>query len=383
METTGGRLFSSYRMREIQLCNRIVVSPMGQYSADEQGRATDWHLVHLGHLAMSGAGLLLTEATAVEPEGRISRHDLGIWSDDQIGPLQRILEFCRRYGQTRLGIQLAHSGRKGSVTRSWEGQRPVSIEEGGWPLWSASAIPHSGRDTPVPLRRDDMKRVIKAFAEGARRAHQAGFDAVEVHAAHGYLLHSFLSPFGNQRDDDYGGSLEGRMRFVLEVFEAVRTAWPAHKPVGVRISATDWAEGGWSLADSIVLSTRLRELGCDYITASSGGVTSKQKVEVHPGYQASFSEAIRREAGVPTMAVGLITEAGQAEEILQSGKADFVALGRGMLFNPRWPWTAAMQNGGRVFYPKQYERCHPAMSQGDFLKLTPDSDERDSMVPTK
>jgi len=361
-------LFSPYKLREIELANRIVVSPMGQYSADDEGRATDWHLVHLGHLAMSGAGLLFTEATAVEPAGRISRHDLGIWSDDHIQPLRRILDFCRKHGRTKMGMQLAHGGRKGSVTKAWEGQKPVSIEEGGWELWSASAIAHDGRHAPSALDKAGIKRVVNAFAAGAKRANQAGFDVIEIHAAHGYLIHSFLSPFGNQRTDEYGGSLEGRMRFLLEIFQAVREAWPADKPVGVRISATDWAEGGWSAEDSVILARRLGELGCDYITASSGGVTSEQKIEVFPGYQVPLAEKIRRESNIPTMAVGLITEPIHAEEILQSKQADLVALGRGMLFNPRWPWAAAVETGGSVFYPKQYERSHPSMRRGDFLK---------------
>ena len=365
---SGRLLFSPFSMRDVQLDNRIVVSPMGQYSADEQGRATDWHLVHLGHLAMSGAGLLFTEATAVEPAGRISNRDLGVWSDDQIEPMKRIIKFCREHGRTRLGMQLAHGGRKGSVTTAWEGQKPVSVQDGGWQLWSASDSAHPGRAAPKALDKSGIQRVVQAFADGARRADKMGFDVVEIHAAHGYLIHSFLSPFGNQRQDEYGGDIEGRMRFLLEIFQAVRRAWPEGKPIGVRISATDWAPGGWNVEDSVVLASRLKELGCDYVTASSGGVTSEQKLEIYPGYQVPFAEQIKREADMTTMAVGLITEAAQAEEVLASGKADMVALGRGMLFNPRWPWAAAVETGGKVFYPKQYERSHPAMRKGDFLK---------------
>lgn len=363
-----GKLLSPFSMRGLELDNRIVVSPMGQYSADTQGRATDWHLVHLGGLAMSGAGLLYTEATAVEPEGRISDTDLGIWSDEQIEPLSRVVAFCREHGKTKLGMQLAHGGRKGSVTVAWKGQKPVPPEEGGWTLWSASDVPHDGRLVPQALDRDGIKRVIKAFADGARRADQAGMDTVEIHAAHGYLIHSFLSPFGNHRKDEYGGDLQGRMRFALEIFDAVRAVWPERKPIGVRISASDWAAGGWTVDDSVVLAQELRKRGCDYITASSGGVTSEQQLEIYPGYQVPFAERIRKESGLTTMAVGLITEPAHAEEILEKGQADLIALGRGMLYNPRWPWVAAVELGGKVFYPRQYERAHPAMRKGDFLK---------------
>lgn len=360
-------LLSPFSLRALELPNRIVVSPMGQYSADEEGRATDWHLVHLGNLALSGAGLMFTEATAVEREGRISPHDLGMWSDDQIAPMQRVVEFCRRHGRTRLGMQLYHAGRKGSVTVAWEGQKPIPAERGGWTIWGPSALAHAGRAVPTALDPAGIKRVIAAFAAAARRADEIGFDILELHGAHGYLLHSFLSPFGNQRDDAYGGSRDGRMRMVLEVFDAVRAVWPERKPIGVRLSATDWADGGWTLDDSVVLAGRLRERGCDYITASSGGVTAEQQLKIRPGYQVPFAQRIRREAGIPTMAVGLITEPSHAEEIVAKGQADLVALARGMLFNPRWPWLAATELGGRVFYPKQYERAHPSMRGGDFL----------------
>jgi len=361
-------LLSPYKLRNVELENRIMVSPMGQYSCDETGCASDWQLVHLGGLALSGAAIVMTEATAVEPAGRVSNSDLGIWSDAQIAPLRRILDFARQHSRTRMGMQLAHSGRKGSVTKAWEGQRPVATEDGGWDLWSASDTPHPGRVNPLALDREGLKRVRRAFAEGARRADACGFDLVEIHGAHGYLLHSFLSTFGNARTDEYGGSFENRIRFLVEVFDEVREVWPSSKPVGIRISATDWAEGGWSLDDSIALCKVLKARGCDYVTASSGGVTSEQKLVIHPGYQVPFAEAIKREAGLPVIAVGLITEPRQAEDIIQSGQADMVALGRGMLFNPRWPWVAAVELGGSVFYPRQYERAHPAMRRGDFLK---------------
>jgi 2,4-dienoyl-CoA reductase-like NADH-dependent reductase (Old Yellow Enzyme family) len=361
-------LFSPFRLRGLELPNRIVISPMGQYSADENGRAGDWHLMHLGHLAMSGSGLMFTEATAVQPEGRISRHDLGIWSDDHIEPMKRVVDFCRRYGGAKLGMQLYHAGRKGSVTVAWEGQKPVSPADGGWQIFSPSASAHGGRATPVALDDKGIRKSIEAFAAAARRADAVGFDTLEIHGAHGYLIHSFLSPFGNQRTDGYGGSRDNRMRFALEVFDAIRAVWPERKPLGMRLSVTDWAEGGWSVDDSVELSVKLREHGCDFVTASSGGVTAEQQLKVHPGYQVPFAERIRREAGIATIAVGLITEARQAEEILSSGKADLVALARGMMFNPRWPWHSAVELGESVFYPKQYDRSHPSMRSGDFLK---------------
>lgn len=365
---SNSTLFSPFQLRQLNLPNRIVISPMGQYSANESGHATDWHLMHLGHLAMSGAGLLFTEATAVQAEGRISKHDLGLWSDDHMAPLERVIAFCRKHGGAKLGMQLYHAGRKGSVTVAWEGQKPVSPDAGGWDIWSASASAHPGRAAPRALDKAGIQQSIAAFAAAARRANEVGLDILEIHGAHGYLIHSFLSPFGNQRVDEYGANRDGRMRLALEVFDAVRAVWPEHKPLGMRLSATDWAEGGWTLDDSVELSTRLRARGCDYITASSGGVTAEQKLQVYPGYQVPFAERIRSESGIATMAVGLITEARQAEDIVASGKADLVALARGMMFNPRWPWHSAVELGENVFYPKQYDRAHPSMRGGDFLK---------------
>lgn len=364
----GSRLFSTFALRGLELPNRIVISPMGQYSADEQGMAGHWHLVHLGHLALSGAGLLITEATAVEPQGRISRHDLGLWSDHHAEALEPVIAFCRRHGGAKLGMQLYHAGRKGSVTVAWEGQRPVAPEQGGWPIVSASAIAYPGRAMPQALDAAGIRRVVHSFAAAAARADRLGFDLLELHGAHGYLIHSFLSPFGNQRADGYGGSRERRMRFALEVFDAVRAVWPERKPLGMRLSATDWADGGWDLEDSVELARVLRARGCDFITASSGGATPEQRLEVYPGYQVPFAERIRRDCAIPTMAVGLITEPRHAEEILACERADLIALARGMLFNPRWPWHAAVELGEEVFYPKQYDRAHPAMRAGDFLK---------------
>lgn len=361
-------LFSTFSMRALTLPNRIVVSPMGQYSAEESGCASQWHLVHLGHLSLSGAGLLITEATAVDPNGRISKHDMGMWSDRHAEALAPVVAFCRRHGGAKLGMQLYHAGRKGSVTVAWEGQRPIPPEQGGWTIYNPSPIAYPGRAAPQALDTRGIDAVVDAFAAAAQRVDQLGLDLIELHGAHGYLMHSFLSPFANQRDDDYGGSRDNRMRFVLRVFDAVRAVWPERKPLGMRISATDWAAGGWDIEDSVALAIELRRRGCDFITASSGGATPDQKLEVYPGYQVPFAERIRREANIPTMAVGLITEPRHAEEILAAGRADLVALARGMLFNPRWPWLAAVELKDEVFYPRQYDRAHPEMRRGDFLK---------------
>ena len=360
-------LFSRFKMRGLELSNRIVVSPMGQYSGDE-GSATDWHLMHLGHLAVSGAGLLITEATAVAETGRLSKTDLGLYSDANEEALARVVAFCRKHGGAKLGIQLYHGGRKGSITPAWEGQKTIPVDKGGWTPSSASDIPYPGRNIPEALNENGTQAAIEAFVNAARRADRIGFDLVEIHGAHGYLIHNFLSPFSNKRTDQYGGSLDGRMRFALAVFEGVRRVVPDHKAVGMRISCTDWADGGWSLDDSVILARELKKRGCDYLTASSGGSVPEQQLKVGPGYQVPFAERIRRETELATMAVGLITEPKQAEAIIAEGQADLVALGRGMLFNPRWPWHAAMELGEKVFYPPQYERSHPSMRAGDFLK---------------
>jgi 2,4-dienoyl-CoA reductase-like NADH-dependent reductase (Old Yellow Enzyme family) len=361
------KLFSKFKMRGLELDNRIVVSPMGQYSGDE-GSATEWHTMHLGHLSVSGAGLLITEATAVTELGRLSKVDLGLYSDANEEALARVVAFCRKYGGAKLGIQLYHGGRKGSITPAWDGQKPVPVERGGWVPSSPSDIPYPGRTPPQALDEVGIRGVIKAFADAARRADRIGFDVVEIHGAHGYLIHNFLSPFANKRTDRYGGSLENRMRFALEIYEAIRAAVSPEKPVGMRVSCTDWVDGGWNVDDTVALAKELKQRGCDYMTASSGGSVPEQQLKIGPGYQVPFAERIRREAGLATMAVGLITEPKHAESIVADGQADLVALGRGMLFNPRWPWHAAMELGEKAFYPPQYERAHPAMRAGDFLK---------------
>jgi NADPH2 dehydrogenase len=360
-------LFSPLRLRELELPNRIMVGPMGQYSAKD-GSLGPWHLMHVGSLAVSGAGLVVIEATAVNPGGRLSPRDPGLWCDANEAALVPILDFCREFGGARIGLQLFHSGRKGSVTVAWEHQRVIPVEQGGWTPLAASALPYPKRNVPKPLDLADMRALIDDYVGVTQRSLRLGIDLLELHSAHGYLLHNFLSPLTNLRTDAYGGSLVNRMRFPLDVFKAVRDVWPKSKPFGVRISAVDWADGGWTLDDSVVYAKALQALGCDYITASSGGATPEQKITVGAGYQVPFADAIRSQTGMCTCAVGLITETQQAEDILRTGKADIIGLARTMLYNPRWPWHAAVELGEEFYYPKQYERAHPSMQGGDFLR---------------
>lgn len=350
-------LFSPLSLRGVTLKNRIVLSPMCQYSA-EDGSATDWHLVHLGARALGGAGLLLAEATAVAPEGRITPQDLGIWKDEQVEPLARVVGFVREHGAVA-GIQLAHAGRKASTSRPWEGGTPVAPEAGGWaPVRGASPIPFAGGyPTPEALTAEELVGVAEAFRTGAARALEAGFQVVEIHGAHGYLLHSFLSPLSNRRTDGYGGSFENRTRLVREVVAAVREAWPAELPLFLRISCTDWMEGGWGPDDSVALACMVRPLGVDLVDCSSGGGHPAAAAPVGPGYQTSFAERIRREAGIPTGAVGLITDPVQADHIVRTEQADLVLLGRELLRDPAWPLRAAKELGHEVEWPAQYRRA--------------------------
>ncbi len=352
-------LFTPYTMGEITLRNRIVVSPMCEYSSVD-GLATDWHLVHLGSRAVGGAGLVITEAAAVEARGRISPQDLGIWDDAQIAPLARITAFIRAQGAVA-GVQLAHAGRKASTYRPWSGRGAVTPEHGGWEdVIAPSAVPFSAEyPQPREMTAADLDTVREAFVAATRRAEAAGFQFIELHAAHGYLLHEFLSPLANARTDTYGGSLENRMRFVLEVTAAVRAAWPAHLPLGVRLSATDFVPGGWDVKDSVILSQALRTAGVDIVTASGGGVSTQQQITLGPGYQVPFAAQIRHEAEMPTMAVGLITEAEQAEAILAEGHADLIALARELLRSPYWPLNAAATLGVDLAWPDQYARAKP------------------------
>jgi 2,4-dienoyl-CoA reductase-like NADH-dependent reductase (Old Yellow Enzyme family) len=351
-------LFSPHTLRNLTLKNRIVISPMCQYSA-ENGRATDWHMIHLGHLALSGAGLLIIEATAVEPDGRISPDDLGLWDDATEAALEPVLAAIRRYSPIPVAMQLAHAGRKASTPAPWKGSRQLTPENGGWLTHAPSAVPYSDdQTTPIALDAAGLARLKAAFVAAAKRADRLGIDAIAVHAAHGYLLHQFLSPLSNQRTDEYGGSLENRLRFPLEVFEAVRAAFPAGKPVGVRVSASDWVAGGWDIEQTVAFVRELKARGVDWIDASSGGLSPHQQIPLKPSYQVPFAEAIKA-TGVSTFAVGLITEPQQAEDIITTGQADFIALARAMLYDPRWPWHAAAELGAQVEAPPQYLRSQP------------------------
>ncbi|HEV2612317.1 MAG TPA: NADH:flavin oxidoreductase/NADH oxidase [Noviherbaspirillum sp.] len=360
-------LFSPISLRQLQLKNRIVVAPMCQYSA-ENGQATSWHQIHLGHLALSGASLLFIEATAVEERGRISAGDLGLYSDATEKALADVLSAVRRHSSMPFAIQLAHAGRKASTRVPWEGGHSVPVNEGGWIGSAPSALPFAdGGEAPEALDKAGLRRVRAAFVATAKRAARLGIDAFELHAAHGYLLHQFLSPLSNRREDEYGGSLENRMRFPLEVFEAIRAALP-DQPFGVRVSATDWVDGGWDVDQTVAFAQALKQRGCDFIDVSSGGLSSLQKIAVGPGYQVPFASRIRNETGIPTIAVGLITEPEQAEGILASGEADMVALARGMLYDPRWPWHAAAKLGAQVDAPPQYLRSQPREHKHLFKK---------------
>ena len=360
------KLFSPISLRKLNLENRIMISPMCQYSAVD-GSATDWHLIHLGQLALGGAGILFLEATAVNPAGRITPACLGLYSDANEAALKRVLDSVRENSDMPLAIQLAHAGRKASSATPWDGGQLIPAAQGGWTPLAPSAVAYGESETPPrAMTREEIGRLARDFAVSTERAARLGFAAIELHAAHGYLLHEFLSPLSNRREDEYGGSLDNRMRLPLEVFAAMRAAWPEDKPMGVRISATDWVEGGWDLQQTLVLANRLKELGCDFIDASSGGNSPKQKIVLGPGYQLPFAEAIRRETGMTTIAVGLITEAQQAEDIIAGGKADMVALARGMLYDPHWAWHAAAALGGTVRPPRQYARSAPREHQQVF-----------------
>jgi 2,4-dienoyl-CoA reductase-like NADH-dependent reductase (Old Yellow Enzyme family) len=352
-------LFSPYQLGPLALSNRIAIAPMCQYSANE-GLATDWHMIHLGHLALSGAALLIIEATAVTEEGRITPGDLGLWSDAHLEALKPVIAAMRRHSPIRIGIQLAHAGRKASSAAPWEGGASIPPDEpGGWQTVAPSAVPHAeGESVPLALDSDGLQRIKQGFVDAALRAQKLGLDAIELHGAHGYLLHQFLSPLANKREDAYGGSLENRMRFPLEVCAAVRAAAPS-MCVGMRISASDWVEGGWDLEQSVQFAHALEKLGCHFIHVSSGGVSPLQKIPVGAGYQIAFAERIKRETSMPTIGVGLITEPQQAEHILRSGQADMVALARAMLYDPRWPWHAAAELGAQVAAPPQYWRSQP------------------------
>lgn len=349
-------LFSVLKLRDVTLRNRIVVSPMCQYSSQD-GFANDWHLVHLGSRAVGGAGLVIAEATAVTPDGRISPQDLGIWDDAHIEGLRRVTTFVREHGAA-VGVQLAHAGRKASTRRPWNGHGVAPEEEGGWTrVVGPSAIAFSERLlTPVELSKEEIAGIVQAFVAATRRSLEAGFQVIELHGAHGYLLHEFLSPLSNQRTDEYGGSFEGRTRIVREVVTAVREVWPAELPLLLRVSATDWVEGGWTLEETVRLAKKVHALGVDLIDCSTGGNVPKAEIPVGPGYQVPFALAVKQ-AGVPSAAVGMITRPQQANEIILNGEADLVMLARELLRDPYWPLHAARELDVFVPWPVQYDRA--------------------------
>ena len=353
-------LFDEIKIRDITFANRIAVSPMCEYSC-ENGLANDWHLVHLGSRAVGGAGLVMTEATGVLPEARISPQDLGIWSEAHVEPLARAVKFIHAQGGVA-GIQLAHAGRKASTARPWEGGSKVTEQQGGWSkVVAPSAIAFAPNyPMPIALSVEGIAEAVAGFGKAAQRALDAGFRVIEIHAAHGYLLHEFYSPFSNRRTDQYGGSFENRTRIVREVVEKVRHVWPERLPLFIRISCTDWAEGGWDLDQAVELSRSLGKLGVDLVDCSSGGNVADAKIPIAPGYQVPFAERIRRDARILTGAVGMITEADQAEKIIRGGQADIVLLAREMLRDPYWPLHAAARLGKTVSWPAQYLRAAPS-----------------------
>ena len=353
-------LFTPFRVGVLELRNRIVIAPMCQYSAVD-GCMTDWHVIHLGHLALSGAALLTIEATAVLPEARITYADVGLWNDATEAAIARTLERIRRWSDIPIAIQLAHAGRKASTEVPWKGGAQVPPDHpNGWQTFAPSAIPfEAGQQPPVALDGDGLTRVREAFAAAAQRAARLGVDAVQLHCAHGYLLHEFLSPLSNRRDDKYGGSPENRMRFPLEVFDAVRAAFPADLAVSMRVSGTDWADGGWDIDQTIAFARALEARGCAAMHVSSGGLTPAQQIPVGPSYQVPLARAVKKATRMPVIAVGLITEFEQAEAVVGTGDADLIALARTILYNPRWPWHAAAHFGAQVKAPDQYLRSQP------------------------
>jgi len=354
-------LFTPMQVGNLELVNRIVVAPMQQYSA-EDGQMTDWHLMHLGQLASSGAAALTIEGAAVNPEGRTTYGDSGLYSDDTEASMARVLLGVRRWSDIPIGIQLNHSGRKGSRQKPWEGGAQIPPgQPNGWKTYAPSPIAFTAADKPpVALDRDGLAAVRNAFVDAARRASRLGLDFIQILGGHGYLLHQFLSPLSNRRDDEYGGALENRMRFPLEVFEAVRDAFAHERPVTMRVSATDWMEGGWSIEETLTFVKALQARGCAAINVSSGGLSPSQQIPIGPGYQLPLARAVKQATTLPVVAVGLITEFEQAESILRSGDADFIALARAMLYDPRWPWHAAAHFGTQIRAPKQYLRSQPS-----------------------
>lgn len=353
------KLFSPVTIGQQTLENRIIIPPMCQYSAID-GKPTEWHSMHYGSLSHSGAGLLIIEATAICPEGRLSPYDLGLWDDETETSMTKLVKKIKKYSAMPLAIQIVHAGRKASMPEGWKKAQYIPPEQGGWKTVAPSAIAYdSNHDTPRELTLDEIKTLVQQFADSAKRADLAGFDMIEIHGAHGYLIHQFLSPISNHRTDQYGGSLENRMRFTLEVYKAMRQVVSPEKPIGIRISATDWIEGGWDLPQSLILAEQLKALGCNFIHVSTSGLDERQQIPVSSGFQVPFAQAIKEKINIPVMAVGLITEPTQAESIIEKEQADMVSIGRGMLFNPHWAWQAAAELGAQVTVPPQYARSRP------------------------
>jgi 2,4-dienoyl-CoA reductase-like NADH-dependent reductase (Old Yellow Enzyme family) len=355
------QLFTPITLNKLELSNRIVVSPMCQYMAID-GSATDWHLMHYGQFSMGAGGLLIFEATHVAPEGRISHRCLGLYSDDNEAAIKRVVDFCKAHGVAKMGIQLAHAGRKGSAHTPFESVSPLGPDEDPWTTLGPSALAFGpGWPAPQALSTDGLKTVKQQFVDSAKRAVRVGFDVVELHMAHGYLLHEFVSAISNQREDEYGGSLEKRMRYPLEVFEAVREVVPHDRALGARISATDWVDGGSTPDDMVALAQRLKSIGCDFVDVTSGQLDPRQKIPFAPGFNVPFTKRVREEAGLTAMAVGMITTPQQAEEIVSSGGADLIAIARGVMDDPRWALHAARELGAETDYPMNYQRCHPSV----------------------
>ncbi len=355
------KLFSPITLRGETFNNRVVVSPMCQYGCEaEDGVMGDWHLMNLGQYAMGAAGLVFTEATGVSPEGRISKLCTGLWNDEQEASMKRVVDFCHKYGVSKIGIQLGHAGRKASTRPPGEGGTPLREEEGAWQTVAPSAIPYAPDwHVPQELDRAGMAKIIQDFVAATERADRAGFDVIEMHGGHGYLLSQFFSPLSNQRTDEYGGSVEKRIKFPLEVFEAMRAVWPEGKPLGIRISAVDWVDGGSTVEDTIVYAKALQDLGCDFIDITTAGVDHRQKITVGKAYQVPMAAAVKAAIDIPVMAVGMLNDPHLAESVIAEGKADFVMLARGAMYDPRWAWHAAFELGADADYPKQFARCKP------------------------
>jgi 2,4-dienoyl-CoA reductase-like NADH-dependent reductase (Old Yellow Enzyme family) len=366
--TMASALFSPITLRGLTLADRVVVSPMCQYNSTD-GSANDWHVMHLGNFSLGAAALVMTEMTNVNAIGRITYKCAGLYSDDNEKALKRVIDFCKQYGIAKQGLQVGHAGRKGSTAPPAVGGKPLKPEEGAWETLAPSAIPFGeGWHVPRAMTKDEMKSTIDDYVATVKRAERVGYDLLEMHGGHGYLIHQFLSPLANQRTDEYGGSLEKRMRYPLEVFSAMRAAWPSDKPLGIRVSAVDWVDGGTTIEDTVAFARELKALGCDYMDVTSGQVDARQQIPFAPGFNVPFSEKVRKETGLPTMSVGLITGYQQAEDIIASGKADLICIGRGAMWDPRWSWHAAEELGAEAPYAPRTMPAHPKMRPQVFPK---------------